>query len=504
MSGRVFLVGAGPGDPGLLTVRAASLLATADVVVTDALVSPEIRSQINASAEILYAGKRAGSHSMSQDEINRRLIEIAASGRTVVRLKGGDPFVFGRGAEEAEELRRAGIEFEVVPGVTAGIAGPAYAGIPVTYRSLATAVTLVTGHESDETSGVSWGALAKVGGTVVFYMGLGKLSEICARLKEAGMPASTPAAVISRATTTRQRSVTGTLDTITGVVETEKIEAPALIVVGDVVRLSEDIGWFEKRPLLGRTVVVTRARAQASELASQLSELGARVVEFPVIRIEPPASWDSLDAIVRTIEGYDWLVFSSTNGVEAFFARLEEGGRDARSLHSAKIAGVGASTAAALRQRGLLTDLMPERYQSAALLPLLPDRMEGERVAIVRAESGSDELSRELEARGAEVTMGIAYRTVGNSSGREELEALLRNREIDVVTFTSGSTVEHFRSALGGEYASLMAGVRIVSIGPVTTTAALESGLEVSATASSASVSALAATVVNVLASPAG
>lgn len=499
MSGRVFLVGAGPGDPGLLTLRAAELLRAADVVVTDALVSAEIRAMIRPGAEVIYAGKRAGSHSMSQDEISALLVRLGSSGKFVVRLKGGDPFVFGRGGEEAEELRAAGIGFEVVPGITAGIAGAAYAGIPVTSRSLATAVTLVTGHESDETSGVAWDALARIGGTIVFYMGLSRLSDITGKLREAGMESSTPAAVISQATTPMQRTVMGTLGTLAGEVERTGIVAPALIVVGDVVRHAKELSWFETRPLFGRTIVVTRARAQASELASILADRGARIVQFPVIEIAPPESWESLDALVAGVADLDWIFFGSANGVEGFFSRLEEAGRDARSLARSKIAAVGTSTAAALRQRGLLVDLIPDRYQSSALLPLLPARMEGVRFGIVRPERGSEELVSALRERGADVRIGVAYRTVGSTEGRDELETLLSSGQIDAVTFTSGSTVEHFRSALGARCNELLRRVKLVTIGPVTTKAAEDAGLRVEATAGEAGVASLADAVTAVL-----
>ena len=495
MTGRVYLVGGGPGDPGLLTVRAAELLATADAIVIDALISDEIRAMINPSAEIIDAGKRAGAHSMSQEQISERLVELARGGRVVVRLKGGDPFVFGRGGEEADELRRAGIPFDVVPGVTAGIAGPAYAGIPVTQRSLATSVTLITGHESEETSGVEWEALARLNGTIVFYMGLSRLPVISSQLVAAGMASSTPVAVISRATTTHQRTVRATLATIESAARDAALEAPALIVVGRVVELAESIAWFESRPLLGRTIVVTRARSQASDLAGRLVSMGARVLQFPMIEIQPPESWESLDAVVDDVERLGWVVFSSSNGVEAFFARLEEAGKDARSLHAARIAAVGAATAAALRQRGLLVDVIPEKYQSAALLPLLPPELPGVRVGVVRAESGNDELLDELRSRGALVSLGVAYRTVGVAQGRDELMALLRTGGVDAVTFTSGSTVEHFCTALGADPGSSLRDVRLISIGPLTTRAAEAAGLRIDATADEASVGALADTV---------
>ena len=497
MSGKVYLAGGGPGDPGLLTLRVAELISVVDVVVIDALVSEPIRRMIPPSTRVVYAGKRAGQHSLSQEAINDLLLELARAGQTVLRLKGGDPFVFGRGGEEAERLRAEGIEFEIVPGITAGIAGPAYAGIPVTHRSRATSVTFVTGHESDETSGVEWNALASAGGTIVFYMGLGRLGTICAKLRDAGLRATTPAAVISKATTPLQRTVTGTLETIEEAVLAAELPAPALIVVGEVVGLAESISWFETRPLFGRTVVVTRARAQASDLARLLQERGARVLEFPMIAIEEPEDWRSLDDLIAGLDTSDWLIFSSRNGVSYFFERMMHLGRDARALAGRKIAAVGEVTADALRERGIRPDLVPEKYQSTALLPHLPDDLQGSQIAIVRAEEGNDAFIRELEARGAGVTLGVAYRTVGSSEGSDELREMIAKGEIDVVTFTSGSTVAQFSRQVPTAD-SVPEGTprpRFVSIGPVTSEAMRSHGIAVDAEADEATIVALARSV---------
>lgn len=494
MSGTVYLAGGGPGDPALLTLRAAELLGSVDVVVIDALVSDAVRRLIPPGTEVIHAGKRAGQHSLTQDQINQLLVDLAQSGKSVLRLKGGDPFVFGRGGEEAERLSREGIEFEIVPGITAGIAGPAYSGIPVTHRSRATSVTFVTGHESDETSGVRWDALANVGGTLVFYMGLGRLGAISANLRAAGMPESTPAAVISRATTPLQRTVAGTLADIEEAVAEAALAAPALIVVGDVVELAGTIGWFETKPLFGRSVVVTRARAQASDLARLLGARGARVLEFPMIAISPPREWSSLDGLVTTLDSADWLIFSSANGVESFFSRLFESGNDVRALKRIRIAAVGAVTAEALRSRGLTADLVPEKYQSTALLPHLPSDLSGQRISVVRAEEGNDEFLDELRQRGASVQLGIAYRTVGAADGAGELSSLLERNEVDAITFTSGSTVSQLvRQIPAGLLMSSRA--RFVSIGPVTSRALSEHGLRVDAESAEASVAGLAAAV---------
>lgn len=464
MSGKVYLVGAGPGDAGLLTVRAAELLAKADLVALDALVSKEIVARIPKSAEIVYVGKRASAHSMPQDEINRLLVEQAKQGKRIVRLKGGDPFVFGRGGEEAEELIAAGVPVEVVPGISSAIAGPAYAGIPVTHRTHSTSVTLVTGHEADSGStGIRWGALAQLDGTIVFMMGFANLGVICHKLMSHGMSRDRGCAVISRATRPDQRTVVGTLRNIEMCAAEAKLDTPALVVVGDVVQLAETLNWFETRPLFGKRIVVTRAREQASELKRMFEDSGAEVLQFPMIEIAPPESWTSLDRAVN--ERYDWLVFTSTNGVHAFFERLFANGKDVRALASTKIAAVGQSTADELRARGIQPDVVPERFISTELLPLLPEDQRGVRTAIIRAEEGRDELMTELRKRGGDVDLAIAYRTIATADNIDELREHLALGRVDVVTFTSASTVDNF-------FARLRPGkAKLASIGPTTSEA---------------------------------
>jgi uroporphyrinogen III methyltransferase/synthase len=479
MSGTVYLVGAGPGDPALLTLRAAELIARADVVALDALVSPAIAARIPKSAEVIHVGKRAAAHTLPQEEINALLIAKAREGKRVVRLKGGDPFVFGRGGEEAEELAAAGVVFEIVPGISSSIAGPAYAGIPVTHRDFATSVTLVTGHESDDSTGIDWEALARMHGTIVFMMGLGKLPAITAKLRAHGAPGDRKVALISRATTPGQRTVTGTLDDIES--RAEGLPTPALIVVGDVVGLRERINWFETRPLFGRRIVVTRAREQASELARLLEERGAQVVEFPTIEIVPPESWDSLDRILAAVGSYHWLIFTSVNSVEAFFDRLPG---DARSLAGLKIAAVGDTTAAALRAHGIAPDLVPDRFVSSALLPLLPADQHGLRTAVIRAEEGRDELPDELRRRGGHIDLGIAYRTRAVAGDPAAIA------DADAVTFTSASTVDNFFNLVSAP------GAKLASIGPTTSEAIRKHGREPDIEASSASVQALCEAVV--------
>jgi len=486
-NGKVFLVGAGPGDPGLLTLRAAELLASAELVATDALVSPDIVALVPPTAEIVYVGKRSGAHSVPQNETNRLLIDEAKRGKRVVRLKGGDPFVFGRGGEEAEELAAAGVEFEIVPGISSSIAGPAYAGIPVTHRAHATSLTLVTGHEADETTGVDWAALARMHGTLVFLMGIANLPVIARKLRENGVPGSRPVAVISKATTMQQRTVTGTLDNIEQ--RAAGIPTPALIVVGGVVGLRETINWFESKPLFGKRIVVTRAREQASDLKRMLEEAGAEVVQFPMIEIAPPPSFESLDRVINAIGDYQWLIFTSSNGVDSFFDRLRHHSKDARCLSGAMIAAVGDSTAADLRARGIEPDLVPQKFISTALLPLLEEDQHGIRTAVVRAAQGRDDLIDELRRRGGEVELAIAYETKRVTIAAADLH------DIDIVTFTSASTVDNFFEVLPD--AKVFDGAMLASIGPTTSDAIRKHGRKPDIEASNATIAALVAAILD-------
>jgi uroporphyrinogen III methyltransferase / synthase len=468
LSGMVHLVGGGPGDPKLLTRRAHELLLSADLVVIDALISPEIRSLVPSATRIIEAGKRASKHTMPQEAINQLLIDEARAGRSVVRLKGGDPFVFGRGGEEAEDLVAAGIAFEIVPGIPSAIAAPAYAGIPVTHRDHATSVTFVTGHESDGSRGVNWSALAQLDGTVVFLMGLSNLEMICRQMIGAGRPASTPVAVISKGTTPEHRSVTGSLATIGAAVREASLPPPALIVIGSVSQLSTKLRWFESRPMLGRSIVVTRARAQASELVEILRADGARVLEFPTITIEP-ADHPSLRTAIEALDSYDWIVFTSSNGVQYFFERLLALGRDARALSGKTICAVGGSTADALRERGVRPDIVPEKYQSSALVPLLPPDMRGSKLLLVRAEQGRDDIPEGARARNGSADLAIAYRTLPVGESTAAIASMFEEGSIDAITFTSSSTADNFFDAIDAKTRELARNVTIASIGPSTT-----------------------------------
>jgi uroporphyrinogen III methyltransferase / synthase len=453
----VHLVGAGPGDPGLLTVRAVELIAAADVVLYDRLIPAEALTHARADAELVYVGKQGGGPQMPQEEIDRLLVEHGRSGRRVVRLKGGDPLVFGRGGEEALVLRAAGVEFEIVPGVTAGVAAPAYAGIPVTHRELASGVAFVTGHEDPDKpeSMLDWAALARFPGTLVFYMGVRALPRIAERLQAEGRAADEPVAVIERGTLPGQRTLLATLGDVAARAADEKIRAPAITLVGPVAALREELAWLERRPLHGRTVAVTRARAQASPLARRLRELGASVIEAPAIRT------DSLDAEIPSLDGYDGLVATSPNGVHELFARLLASGRDARTLAGLHVAAMGPGTVRALQEHGVAPDTVPERSVAEGLVEALAE-VPLERVLIARAREGRDVLIDALRERGAQVDVLALYETLPEPLDAEAVAAVAA---ADYVTFTSASTVRHLLAAAGAE---ALAGPRLASIGPAT------------------------------------
>ena len=463
----VYLVGAGPGDPGLLTARALELIAAADVIVHDRLIPATALDGARADAQLIYAGKEGGGASASQAEIEALLREHGAAGREVVRLKGGDPFVFGRGGEEAEALRAAGIRFEVVPGVTAGVAASAYAGIPVTHRDVASAVAFVTGHEdpAKSDSALDWPALARLPGTLVLYMGVRRLGEIAQQLVSGGRPPSEPAAVIERGTLADQRVVTGTLQDIAQVAAAAGVRAPAISLFGPVAALRAELAWFESRPLTGVTVAVTRARAQASGLAARLRGLGAAAVEAPAIRIR------ELPGPAPELERYDLVCLTSPNGVRLLFERLYRAGRDARAFGAARVAAIGPGTAAALREYGLIADIVPERFIAEGLVDALAG-LPVTRALVARAAEARDVLPDALRARGAEVDVMALYETVAEPlSERRRGEVATA----DYVTFTSSSTVRYFFEAMDGGLPERM---RLVSIGPVTSQALRERGLE--------------------------
>jgi uroporphyrinogen III methyltransferase / synthase len=469
----VYLVGAGPGDPGLLTARALELIARAEVIVYDRLIPATALEGARADAQLIYVGKEGGGPSASQEEIAELLSEHGAAGREVVRLKGGDPFVFGRGGEEAERLRAEGVPYEVVPGITAGVAAPAYAGIPVTHRDAASAVAFITGHEDPEKpdSALDWPALARFPGTLVFYMGVRRLPEITRQLIDGGRAPSEPAAVIQRGTLPDQRVVTGTLQSIAQDAVTAGVRAPAISLVGPVAALRAELAWFESRPLAGVTVAVTRARAQASGLATRLRGLGAEAIEAPAIRIQ------ELPGPAPELEGYDLVCLTSPNGVRLLMERLYRAGHDARAFGAtggagrARIAAIGPGTAAALREHGLVADVVPEKFVAEGLVEALAG-VPVSRALVARAAEARDVLPDALRARGAEVEVLALYETVAEpmtDSARQAVGAA------DYVTFTSSSTVRFFFEAMAG---GVPERTRLVSIGPVTSQALRERGRE--------------------------
>ncbi len=485
--GSVTLVGAGPGDPGLITVAGREALSEAEVVVHDFLVDPRVLALAPGSARRLYAGKRAGQHQIPQSRIHRLLIRHARLGRRVVRLKGGDSFVFGRGGEEAEACRRAGIPFRVVPGVTSGSAVPACAGIPVTHRGLASAVAFVTGHEDRGKAGgaVDWEALARFPGTLVFFMAMRALPSISRNLVAGGMAPSTPAAAIRWGSLPEQETVTGTLAGLPA--RAAALGTPALIVVGNVVRLRRSLAWFERRPLFGRRIAVTRAREQASVLESRLAALGASVFMAPAIRIAPPADRRPLDraALALARGRYPWLVVSSPNVVRYLFDALARAGADARALAGVRVVAIGPATAGALEARGIRPDLMPARNTSAGIVSLLRSRrreLAGRRLLLPRSDLAPPGLPAALRGLGARVATVEAYRTAAEPIPPETAEALREGR-LDAVLFSSASTVRNFAAAC--RRARLAPGrARRVSIGPETSRAIRAEGWRVSAEAS--------------------
>ncbi|HET6830039.1 MAG TPA: uroporphyrinogen-III C-methyltransferase [Solirubrobacterales bacterium] len=474
--GVVYLVGAGPGDPGLMTRRALELIAGADAIVHDRLIPPGALAAARADAELIYAGKAPGAVAIEQEEIERRLVELARSGRSVVRLKGGDPFLFGRGGEEAETLRAAGVPFEVVPGVTAGIAAPAYAGIPVTHRDDASAVAFVTGHEdpAKEGSALDWLALAAFPGTLVLYMGVRNLPEIAERLIAAGRDPGEPAAVIERGTWPAQRTVLATAGTLAAAVAEAGLRAPAILLFGPVAARREAIAWLEDRPLHGRKVVVTRAREQASGLAARLRDLGADVAELPAIRIEPRIGAPEVATMVEDLHSYALVCLTSPNGAELLLAAMAERGLDGRALANATIAAIGPGTARALREHGLIADIVPPLSVAESLVEALREvEVEGRPVLVARAAEARDVLPDALAERGALVDVVPLYETVREPASDDAIAAIA---DADYLTFTSSSTVRNFVAAVGH---GLPAAARVVSIGPVTSATARELGLEV-------------------------
>ncbi|MFZ5451523.1 MAG: uroporphyrinogen-III C-methyltransferase [Thermodesulfobacteriota bacterium] len=497
----VYLVGAGPGDPGLITVKGREVLKQAQVVVYDQLASPELLKEASADAEIIYVGKKAGAHALPQEGINQLLVDKARAGLTVVRLKGGDPFVFGRGGEEALALAAAGLTFEVVPGVTAAVAVPAYAGIPVTHRRLASLVTFITGHEdpTKETSAIPWEVLAQTQGTLVFLMGVKNLADNCRRLLAGGRAPRTPAAVIEQGTTTEQRTVTGVLENIAAVAQEANIKPPAILVVGEAASLRESLKWWETRPLWGKTVVVTRTREQASALVALLAAAGARCLEVPTLEIAPPDDFTPLDQALANLSRYRWIIFTSANGVAAFMERLLGQGQDVRALGGAQIAAIGPATAQALGTWGLKADVVPRAFRAEELLEALsPLVTAGDRILLARAQVAREVLPQGLARLGAQVNVIPVYQARPPGGIPPEAEAAFQQGRVDILTFTSSATVHNFIRLLGPErFQALAQKATVAAIGPITGATLQEYGITPEIQPPSFTIPALAATIID-------
>jgi uroporphyrinogen III methyltransferase / synthase len=479
-SGKVYLVGAGPGAPGLITVKGLECIRKAEVIIYDRLVDDSLLGEATPGSEKIYVGKGRGCHAMEQKEINLLLISKAREGKIVVRLKGGDPFVLGRGGEEAEVLAANNIPFEVVPGVSSAHAVPAYAGIPVTHRRLASSFTVITGHEDPEKdeSSIAWDRISTAGDTLVFLMGMGNLEQIVTQLIQNGRLPSTPVAVISQGASPAQRTIVGTLEDIGSRAQKEGFEPPAVIVIGEVVKLREQIRWFDNLPLFGKRVLVTRAEHQTKELSRLFLERGAMPAEMPVIRISPPRTWKELDKAILNLESYHWIVFTSVNAVEMFWRRLKAKKLDSRKFGGTKIGAIGPATAGALEARGLRPDYVPKIYTSRGLLAGLNKQdVSGRRVLLPRADIAGNELNDGLIKLGAKVRQLTAYRTATVTNSISQAKQMLLSGEIDVITFTSASTVNSLLDILGQKW-EVIKQARLACIGPNAAAALADKGLK--------------------------
>ena len=499
--GKVYLVGAGPGDPGLITVKGRQCLEQAQVVVYDRLMDPSLLRSVPESTQSVFVGKERGRQAMTQDEINQFLVDRASEGKTVVRLKGGDPFVFGRGGEEALALAAQGIPFEVVPGITSSIAAAAYAGIPVTHRGLATTFTVVSGSEdpSKPDSSVPWEVLAKNGGTLIVLMGMAALQSITDTLGQTGMATDTPAALVNWGTWAKQVTVTGNLGNIVQKGKDAGLKPPVVAIFGDVVKLREKISWFDRRPLFGKKVLVTRSRTQASRLVGLLEDLGAETIEIPAIQVEPLDDYSELDDALASLQTFGWVIFASTNAVESVFQRLQIQGKDSRAYGGTLIGAIGPATSSALANRGLKADFVPSRSISEAVVDELSklewgEEWSGTPVLIPTADIGRDALANGLTAMGAQVERVTAYRTTSSQGMADRVQEAMESG-LDAITFTSSSTVRNLLDMLGGGNA-LLQGIPLICIGPTTAATAKELGLKVDLVAQEHTVEGLVSAVV--------
>jgi len=499
-NGKVYLVGAGPGDYRLISLKAVDCIRIADTIVYDRLADSRLLRDARSDAELVYVGKASSDHTMRQEDINQLLVDKALEGKTVVRLKGGDPFVFGRGGEEAIKLKEAGILFEIVPGITSAISVPAYAGIPVTHRGVATSFAVITGHEDPDKAGSSirWDKLATSVDTLVFLMGVENLPHITASLIANGRPESTPAAVIRWGTKPDQQTLVTTVGRAAEEVARQGIKPPAIFIVGDVVNLREQLAWFDKRPLFGKRILVTRAREQASMLTDKLEALGAECFEAPAIKIVPPQSFAALDAAIDNLVAYQWLIFTSANGVDYFYRRLLAAGLDSRALAGLQIAAIGSQTAERLCEKGISADVVPLEFRAEGIVAALENRLQpGAKVLIARAAVARDVLPKQLGEIGAIVDVVEAYRTeIGDADGGH-LAKELASGAIDLITFTSSSTVTNLLSILGEQGTELISRAKTACIGPITAVTCQEHGIVTDCIASEYTIQGLVDTIVS-------
>ncbi len=479
--GKVILSGSGPGDPGLLTIKAREAIEKAEVLIYDYLANPKFVEYAPKEAEVYYVGKMGGDHTLPQDEINKLIIRKAEEGKTVVRLKGGDPYIFGRGGEEAEELADKGIPFEIIPGVTAGGAATAYAGIPLTHRDFTSTMAFITGHEdpTKKETNIEWDKIATGIGTLVFYMGIKNLPNIVENLVKNGRSPDTPAAVIRWGTTPRQKTVVGTLKNIAQLVKEAGIKPPAITVVGEVIGLKKKLDWFETRPLFGKNIIVTRAREQASDFAELLNSQGANAIQFPTIDIVPPASWEALDKAIENLEDYHWIIFTSINGVSYFVDRLKHHKKDIRDLKGIKICAIGPKTAEGIEKFGIRVDFLPTEYRAEGIIEGMREKdLKGKKLLLPRAKEAREILPEKLSEAGAEVHVVEAYQAVKPDGDREEVRTMMQNGEIHMATFASSSTVRNFLEMFEeGEGVELLKKTTVACIGPITEKTAKENGL---------------------------
>ncbi|SDN69081.1 uroporphyrinogen III methyltransferase / synthase [Desulfonauticus submarinus] len=499
--GKVYLIGAGPGDPGLLTLRAKEVLEQADVVVYDYLASEELLTYC-PQAEIIYVGKKGGDHTLPQDKINELLIQKALAGKIVARLKGGDPYVFGRGGEEAEEIVEHGLDFEVIPGVTSAVAAPAYAGIPLTHRRYTSSVSFITGHEDPKKkeSAIDWEALVRSRSTLVFFMGVKNLPNIVENLLAAGMDKDMPVALVHWGTTCRQKTMVSALGSVVKEAKEKNFRPPSLIIVGRVVELKPVLDWFEKRPLLGKKIVITRAREQASALKARLRELGACVLECPTIKIVPLKDYTEVHETLANLEFFDWLIFTSVNGVKFFWKVLREAHLDARALGGLQVAAIGPATKEALIQKGIYPDFVPDKYVAEEVVDgLLKLGIKNKHILIPRAKEAREVLPNELQKAGARIKVLPVYETVLAEDKKQELLDSLKRQEIDLVTFTSSSTVRNFFHLIGkdNKEEDLLRQIKFASIGPITSKTLQEYGYNPSIEAQEYTIDGLVKAIVN-------